>query len=115
MSGLTFGVVDEDYPIFLLFLLLFQVDVTKIDNLANNGHLIGELRLKPLSKTTFLGYGPDFVAGQEWISTGYFLEISCSYWQSRRIGVPAKKKFKNKKKDFSRVKKHADYESELRF
>jgi len=65
-------------PIFNLLTSL-QVDVTKIDNLANNGHLIGELRLKPLSKTTFLGYGPDFVAGQEWISTGYSLEISCSY------------------------------------
>jgi len=38
-----------------------------------------------------------------------------SKWQSRRIGVSSKKKFKNKKKDFSRVKKYADYESELRF
>uniref|UniRef100_A0A914L7C7 AMP-dependent synthetase/ligase domain-containing protein n=1 Tax=Meloidogyne incognita TaxID=6306 RepID=A0A914L7C7_MELIC len=53
----------------------YEVDVTKIDNLANNGHLIGELRLKPLSKTTFLGYGPDFVAGQEWISTGDVVSI----------------------------------------
>uniref|UniRef100_A0A914KL57 AMP-dependent synthetase/ligase domain-containing protein n=1 Tax=Meloidogyne incognita TaxID=6306 RepID=A0A914KL57_MELIC len=62
------------YPIFNLLTSL-QVDVTKIDNLANNGHLIGELRLKPLSKTTFLGYGPDFVAGQEWISTGDVVSI----------------------------------------
>uniref|UniRef100_A0A1I8AW31 AMP-binding domain-containing protein n=1 Tax=Meloidogyne hapla TaxID=6305 RepID=A0A1I8AW31_MELHA len=53
----------------------YEVGVTKIDNLASNGHLIGELRLKPLSKTTFLGYGPDFVAGQEWISTGDVVSI----------------------------------------
>ena len=31
------------------------------------------------------------------------------------LGFLRKKKFKNKKKDFSRVKKYADYESELRF
>nr|CAD2195801.1 unnamed protein product [Meloidogyne enterolobii] len=35
--------------------------------------------------------------------------------QSRRIGVSSKKNFKNKKKVFSRVKKYADYESELGF
>ncbi|KAF7632256.1 hypothetical protein Mgra_00008324 [Meloidogyne graminicola] len=54
----------------------YQVDVTKIDKLASNGHLIGELRLKPLSKTTFLGYGPNFVANEkEWVNTGDVVSI----------------------------------------
>jgi hypothetical protein len=48
------------------------VDVIKVDKLnTNNGHRIGELRLRPLAKTKFIGYAPKFETdSQEWVNTG---------------------------------------------
>jgi hypothetical protein len=49
----------------------FQVDIKPVDKLVpSNGHQLGELRIRALEKTKFLGYGPDFNACLEWIETG---------------------------------------------
>jgi len=48
----------------------YEADVLKIDKLTSNGQLVGELRLKPLAKTKFLGYGPKFETLDEWVDTG---------------------------------------------
>uniref|UniRef100_A0A915DED1 AMP-binding enzyme C-terminal domain-containing protein n=1 Tax=Ditylenchus dipsaci TaxID=166011 RepID=A0A915DED1_9BILA len=42
---------------------------------SNNGHIVGELRLKPLVKTKFVGYGPKFSDFCEWISTGDIVSV----------------------------------------
>lgn len=41
-----------------------------------NGHQVGELRIKALEKTKFLGYGPDFNVCLDWIETGDIASIS---------------------------------------
>lgn len=48
----------------------FQVNTKAIPNLENDG--IGELLLKPLAKTKFLGYAPfgDSPEQMDWVNTG---------------------------------------------
>ncbi|KAI1728905.1 AMP-binding enzyme domain-containing protein [Ditylenchus destructor] len=55
----------------------YQVDVVPMDKLrkTSNGHRVGELRLKPLVKTKFIGYGPKFSDYSEWINTGDVVSI----------------------------------------
>lgn len=48
----------------------FQIDIEKIEPLTSNGLRFGEMKLKPLAKTKFLGYGPAFSDSGEWINTG---------------------------------------------
>jgi hypothetical protein len=49
----------------------FQVDVKPVDKLVGaNGQRIGELRVRALEKTKFLGYGPKFDSCAEWVETG---------------------------------------------
>ncbi|CAD5207091.1 unnamed protein product [Bursaphelenchus okinawaensis] len=55
----------------------YQVDIKPIPKLqSSNGHTIGELRVKPLEKTKFMGYGPDFNANLDWIDTGDIASIT---------------------------------------
>lgn len=51
------------------------MDIEKIDKLTGytlNGikKTVGELKLKSLTGTKFVGYGPNFNAYTEWINTG---------------------------------------------
>lgn len=51
------------------------MEIAKVDKLIApvvNGmkRIVGELKLKPLAGTKFVGYGPNFSAYTEWINTG---------------------------------------------
>jgi hypothetical protein len=62
-----------------IYTYLFKIDIEKIEKLATTSGLrFGELKLKPLAKTKFVGYGPKFTddpSSKEWINTGYHLFI----------------------------------------
>lgn len=52
----------------------FKVDIIPIDKLtSSNRQTVGELRIKPLIKTKFIGYGPKFSQFSDWINTGYII------------------------------------------
>ncbi|KAI3413401.1 hypothetical protein GPALN_010896 [Globodera pallida] len=48
----------------------YEADVVQIEKVPTNGRRIGELRLRPLPKTKFVGYGPKFDENADWINTG---------------------------------------------
>ena len=48
----------------------FEIFIEKIDKLSTEKRTIGELKLKPLKKTKFIGFGPSYNTFSEVISTG---------------------------------------------
>lgn len=54
----------------------YQADVEKIEKLGSDGRKFGELRLTPLAKTKFIGYGPKFDEFRGVINTGDVVSIS---------------------------------------
>uniref|UniRef100_A0AC34QVD6 AMP-dependent synthetase/ligase domain-containing protein n=1 Tax=Panagrolaimus sp. JU765 TaxID=591449 RepID=A0AC34QVD6_9BILA len=48
----------------------FEVSVDKIEALSTEKRTVGELKVRPVMKTKFIGFGPDFNSPVEWISTG---------------------------------------------
>ncbi|KAE9554064.1 hypothetical protein FO519_002706 [Halicephalobus sp. NKZ332] len=48
----------------------FEIMIEKIPKLSTEKKIVGELKFKPLKKTKFIGFGPDFNSFSEFISTG---------------------------------------------
>ncbi|KAL3098870.1 hypothetical protein niasHT_024625 [Heterodera trifolii] len=52
----------------------YEADVSPLEKVPANGRRVGELRLRPLQKTKFVGYGPKFEENAEWVNTG---DVAC--------------------------------------
>lgn len=48
----------------------YEVEIAEITKLSTANRVIGEMRLRSLLNTKFVGYGPEFNAWKDFIETG---------------------------------------------
>uniref|UniRef100_A0AC35F488 AMP-dependent synthetase/ligase domain-containing protein n=1 Tax=Panagrolaimus sp. PS1159 TaxID=55785 RepID=A0AC35F488_9BILA len=48
----------------------YEIEIAEIKKLSNSNRKIGEMRIRPLLNTKFVGYGPEFNSWKDFIETG---------------------------------------------
>uniref|UniRef100_A0A914C6Y4 AMP-dependent synthetase/ligase domain-containing protein n=1 Tax=Acrobeloides nanus TaxID=290746 RepID=A0A914C6Y4_9BILA len=48
----------------------YEMELSEVEKISSKNRQVGELRVRPLAATKFIGYGPHFNSFSEWINTG---------------------------------------------